>query len=547
MTSARLQVGVMILGVLAVASCGSGKKGVLPQGVGYCETTCSKSCGQDSDCDTSRGELCCDYGDAGKSCAQASQCPIACSDDSACNTMSGQACVRVDLSIPQKYCEAPSAAIQLCQGDNDCTNGNVCCNIYNESVCLPPTSCPKSCTDSSACDTANSEICCTTLGAVEPALKAPGLCLNPASTPCPKACSTSQDCAATGDICCNGICQATCRQTCMQSSDCNQQICCKSAEVRIPPPTKIFSTGPHCTGTPMYTCAQCQSAGYCSQGYCPGCTATCTGTAAYTCAQCQSAGYCSQGYCPGCTNSSTGTCSGTPSYSCATCGSLGYCGTTYCPGCTMSGTGTCTGTPYSCADCGTLGYCGTSYCPGCTNSGTGSCTGSRIYSCSTFNTSYMSYCVATPGCTWNASTLICSGTPQACNAITSQTTCSSQLDCSWSTTGTCTGTTTTSCASLNSSTSCGGQLGCSWTAAACGGTPTACAALNSTTCSTQPGCTYNATSCTGTPTACAQLTTATSCSKQPGCAVGACSGNPSPCASLSLTDCTKQPGCTVAN
>jgi hypothetical protein len=58
--------------------------------------------------------------------------------------------------------------------------------------------------------------------------------------------------------------------------------------VNLPPPTMIFATGPHCTGTPTYTtCATCGSVYGCSgtaTGYCQGCTfqtaggGTCLGT-----------------------------------------------------------------------------------------------------------------------------------------------------------------------------------------------------------------------------------------------------------------------------
>ncbi|HEY4393737.1 MAG TPA: hypothetical protein VGP64_06725, partial [Polyangia bacterium] len=123
--------------------------GRLPAGTGLCEPTCAKNCSSDSDCETSQGELCCDYGAAGKSCSQASACPIACTDDTKCDPTKGQACERVDLSLSDKYCTTPSNGLQLCSVDSDCTSGNVCCGDYDQPFCLPPSECPKGCATSS--------------------------------------------------------------------------------------------------------------------------------------------------------------------------------------------------------------------------------------------------------------------------------------------------------------------------------------------------------------------------------------------------------------
>src|SRR5215467_14861124 len=113
----------LIVGVLSFLSFGCSSKnqvGRLPAGTGLCEATCAKSCGSDSDCETSQGELCCDYGQAGKACSQASACPITCTDDSKCDPTKGQACERVDLSLSNNYCTTPSNGIQLCAADSDC-------------------------------------------------------------------------------------------------------------------------------------------------------------------------------------------------------------------------------------------------------------------------------------------------------------------------------------------------------------------------------------------------------------------------------------------
>jgi len=217
--------------LVALSSSCSNKKtppGTLPDGTGLCEPTCAKTCGSDSDCETSQGELCCDYGAAGKSCSPASACPIMCTDDSRCDPTKGQACERVDLSLADKYCTSPSNGIQLCAVDGDCATGTVCCGNYDQPFCLPPSDCPKPCSASTDCNTGNGEVCCTSIPMVEPHITATGLCLNPAYAACPKTCAQSTDCnTAQNEICCEGVCSTTCAKTCKTSSDCNQQICCK--------------------------------------------------------------------------------------------------------------------------------------------------------------------------------------------------------------------------------------------------------------------------------------------------------------------------------
>ncbi len=505
----------LAVGLMAFVSLSCSNKnntiGVLPAGEGLCEATCAKTCGSDSDCNTSQGELCCDYGQAGKACSPAAQCPISCTDDSKCDSTKGQACERVDLSLSGKYCTTPSNGLQLCSLDSDCTTvGDVCCGNYDQPFCLPPSDCPKACASSSECNTANSEVCCTSIPMIEPHINASGLCLNPAYAACPTTCTQSTDCNTAGnEICCNGVCSTTCAKTCKSSSDCNQQICCKSALVNLPPRTGIYSTGPHCAGTPSYsTCASCGAA--------HGCSGTATG------------------YCQGCTpqTAAGGLCNGTRTISCATCGSVYPCSSTYCAGCTAgTSTGNCvTESTLTCATCGAYYGCSSTYCPGCTagTTTTGSCLGSRTYSCSSFSgsSSYMSYCVNAGGCTWNASTLACTGTITPCSSITTSTACGQQIDCGgWSTgTTTCSGTLTP-CSSFTTSTTCNAVPSyCYWSSGttSCTGTPTACAAItDQTTCTSQYGCsgwTGPATTCTGTPTACASLSP-TTCAYQPGCSL----------------------------
>ena len=77
----------------ASGSAGAGGGGA-SAGTGLCENTCAKSCASDLDCPTSLGELCCDYGQAGKACSQAAACPIMCTDNSKCDPTKGQTCER---------------------------------------------------------------------------------------------------------------------------------------------------------------------------------------------------------------------------------------------------------------------------------------------------------------------------------------------------------------------------------------------------------------------------------------------------------------------
>jgi len=398
-------------------------------GPGVCEPTCDKACLQDNDCDTSSGQLCCDYGSNGKVCKDAKSCPRFCTDDSACNTTMGQACELVSLSSTEKICEQPTAAFKLCSADSDCMpNNQVCCTIYNQGICTPANGCPKACATSTDCDTTSGQICCTTVKTLDPSLNASGLCLDPTSTPCPKACATSSDCTDPNSaICCNGVCGATCPKSCNQSSDCTNQICCKTSTATLPPAPVIFRAGPICTGTPTYTsCQQC--------GNTLGC---------YRCAGCSNEG-------------GAGSCTGTPfETDCTSCGQVYNCAT-QCIGCTAgSGTGTCSGVPYTCS------------------TWSGDPTG----------------CAAETGCTYDTDGGInCSGTSPACTTFTSSTTCGAQ-GCSWSGgTTSCTGTLTP-CGQLGA-TNCSNQYGCTYssTTAPCDGTPTPCDQLSASMCSTQPGC-----------------------------------------------------------
>ncbi len=412
-----------------------GTSSTLAPGQGYCMDTCTKDCTTDQDCNMSQGEMCCDLSTAGKTCLQASECPVACSDDTKCNTSSGQACERITIATTQKYCASPTTALQTCQADGDCSTGDVCCANYKQPICLPPTECPKACTASTDCQTSSGEICCTSVTKIEPNLNVTGLCTNPTYSltsgyaNCPKLCTTSTDCdTANNEICCNGLCttdHSLCPQTCTQSSDCNAQICCKSALMRVPDlTTHIFTTGPTCTGTPYYTC----SSSSCSSVL--GCTATSGG---------------------------------------GTCNSYGY---------------TCSEFNSSSTSCASI--------TGCTYSSNGSsgCSVFESYLCSDFDDD--SYDCTGLGCTYSSSTYLCTGTPTTCSTFTTSTACDDSFNCIWSgtSTGTCSGTPA-ACSTNTNSTACAANYNCYWSSTGtttCTGTATPCSQLTPTQCSSQYGC-----------------------------------------------------------
>src|SRR5262245_15488738 len=106
-------------------------------GQGLCVDTCPISCDVDRDCDTAKGDLCCDYGGGAKACVAAKACPRFCTMDNMCNTASGEACLRTALGSSAMRCVEPKHALKLCSSDQVCKQGEKCCTIYKEAVCLP--------------------------------------------------------------------------------------------------------------------------------------------------------------------------------------------------------------------------------------------------------------------------------------------------------------------------------------------------------------------------------------------------------------------------
>jgi len=204
---------------------------------GICAPTCPKACQADSDCDTSRGDMCCGFGDEGKACVPAKQCPRFCGSDKDCDTSSGEGCVRTTLLSTRTICADPQSAVRPCLDDSSCdtARGEKCCTNYEEPICLPAGSCPNSCTASTECDTRNEEVCCSTFSAVDPTLAASGLCVRPSVVACPKTCTASADCdTVNGQICCDGVCAYTCRKACNTSNDCRNEICCTAKVASSP-------------------------------------------------------------------------------------------------------------------------------------------------------------------------------------------------------------------------------------------------------------------------------------------------------------------------
>jgi hypothetical protein len=225
---------VSALAVIGFLRCSNKNSGTtVTNGLGVCADTCPKICNVDNDCDVTHGELCCDHGGLGKICQSAASCPRFCTNDQQCQTTQSEACVRFSLDVTTRMCELPKDGITLCTSDQGCQTGEKCCGIYSEQVCLPVGLCPKTCKTGTDCDTADGEICCTTLGALDHTLTASGLCIDPNVVSCPRLCTQSSMCMTQkGEVCCNGICSTTCTtKTCNTSNDCQAQICCKSALV----------------------------------------------------------------------------------------------------------------------------------------------------------------------------------------------------------------------------------------------------------------------------------------------------------------------------
>src|SRR5260370_13900795 len=156
----------------------------------------------------------------------------------------GQGCVIRSLApMAQKVCEPAAQGIKLCQADSDCSGSSTkCCTIYKTPICTAANDCPTACASDAACNTANGEICCTSVAVLETNLSAQGLCLNPTATPCPKACTQSSDCngSATTPLCCGGFCPPPRPNSCQHSSACPGQTSSRAAPPLLPAAPQLF-------------------------------------------------------------------------------------------------------------------------------------------------------------------------------------------------------------------------------------------------------------------------------------------------------------------
>jgi hypothetical protein len=243
--AAALSSGAVVGMVLAAGCAGEPKRssksddddgGTNPQTTGICMAACPNLCDDDQDCDLSKGEMCCDFGEHGAICTPAASCPRLCQNDNTCDLAGGEACLRVSLHTTQAICVEPETAVRLCStpgSDAGCEVGETCCGNYKEPVCMPTHLCPGGCGADEHCDTSIGDVCCTSMPQIDTTLAVPGLCI--ASTICPRLCGTSSECnTQNGEICCEGVCSTSCAKKCETSSDCLGQVCCKAAAVKSP-------------------------------------------------------------------------------------------------------------------------------------------------------------------------------------------------------------------------------------------------------------------------------------------------------------------------
>ena len=397
-------------------------------------------CKSDADCDGATEKCCTIYSQP--ICTQATQCPASCTEDSQCNTTNGEICCSTVQALEPNLnvnglCVNPviQPCPKACTASSDCAGTGstlLCCN----GLCAA--TCAQTCTDDSECV---GQICCKspTLSVPAPPVLfsvTPQCSGTPVQATCAGFYSEFGACRALGCSMeadagsCYGSSYVTSCAECGTEYDCNPDYC--------PTCSSVTSAG-SCTGTPYYdSCDECQS--YDCQPssgseYCVGCTATgagCTGTIP-SCAivgdDYNSESACLAAGCSWAASSDAGgsSCTGTPS-SCASIAEEGTCEDTYF--CTWS-TGSCTGTITPCANNTTDLACEDEY--GCTWT-VSSCVG-KVAGCSSFTTDLA--CSTQYGCEWaSGGADACIGTPTACAQLPSfapdggASPCESQTGCS---------------------------------------------------------------------------------------------------------------------
>ena len=168
-----------------------------------------------------------------------------------------------------------------------------------------------------------------------------------------------------------------------------------------------------------------------------------------------------------------------------------------------------------------------------------------------------------------SASVTCVGTPDACNAINDEPTCTAAPGCAYASEA-CTGTRTP-CADLTDGSLCTANTGCTMTSAEqsqceserdtegakeCIFLSSRCDqhAENQSSCNAEPGCFYqgeiaaSAATCTGSPDACNAINDEPTCTAAPGCSHDgtSCTGTRTQCEGLTSTEgvCTANAGCT---
>ena len=205
-------------------------------GDGICRSNCPKSCSDDNECDTAKGQMCCDFGGGATACTEPQACPRFCAEDSECNSEKGEACCVVSLATDSKVCTKPQSCVHFCAKNADCSEDEVCCTSFVQPICVAPEKCPVACGASADCMTEEGQVCCKNLDSdLAALLSVSGVCYAKGMQ-CSKACSSSNQCdTGSGEICCSGFCSKSCQKNCKENQDCDMgsgQLCCQNPAVQ---------------------------------------------------------------------------------------------------------------------------------------------------------------------------------------------------------------------------------------------------------------------------------------------------------------------------
>ena len=287
-------------------------------GGGTCQATCAKSCSADGDCDTSQGELCCNFGSAGKACEPAKACPRFCSQDTDCDTSMGQACELLSpRRVPQglRACDLRHQALRVGHGLPGERPGLL---RHLQAVHLHPCGrLPEGVRDELRLrhDQRPDLLHDTPEPRPEPRQRQ-GPLPQPAVHRVPSGLHHLGGLRL--DLCAD-LLRRDVRRDVSEVVQGGQRL--RGTDLLrlgdgVPPaaPRPLLSEGPSCKGVPSYSsCTTCGESRGCGTS-CLGCAAeggagSCTGSPVYTtCSTCPECGI--NNYCTGCTQNTTGTCSG---------------------------------------------------------------------------------------------------------------------------------------------------------------------------------------------------------------------------------------------